>query len=237
MSQASFHKSLPVLLRIAASALLLLCFPSQANAGRIEAGVFEAHDTLGSNRTPDRVNFQQQFDTPPIVVAIPSSVGNNSASIRITNVTTTGFDELILEPDNWDGRHLAMDTYYIAVEPGRHVLPDGTVIEAGFTDLSNVQFGSGFTGGVASWSNVTFTAPLLSTPLILHQLQTANSETRDIANQASRPHITSIAQSPSTFGFQLAIERSQANSGPFPSSERIGWIAFPDGANGSFEDI
>lgn len=237
MASNAPYASLEKIFCAAIAALLLACLPYQANAGRLEAGLFEAHDTLGNNRTPDRVTFQQPFDTPPIVIAIPSSAGNNSASIRITNVTTTGFDELILEPDNWDGRHLAMDTYYIAVEPGRHVLPDGTVIEAGFINLTNVQFGTGFTGGVASWNNVTFSSPLFSTPLILHQLQTANSETRNVANQSSRPHITSIAQNPTTFGFQLAIERSQANSGPFPSSEQIGWIAFPDGANGSFEDI
>jgi len=220
-----------------AAAFLFAFFTTPAMAGRIEAGIFTAHDTLGTNRTPDTVTFQQPFDTPPIVIALPSSTGSNSASIRITNVTTTGFDELILEPDNWDGRHLAMVTHYIAIEPGRHVLPGGTVIEAGHVDLTNTQFGTGFTGGVSSWANVNFSSALAGTPLILHQLQTANSETRDVANFSSRPHITSIAQSPSISGFQLAIDRSQANSGPFPSSEQIGWIAVQTGLNGSFPDI
>lgn len=215
---------------------LLLMWPvAEAQAGRLEAGTFEAHDTLGTtNRTPDFVPFQEPFDEAPIAVAISDSNGGNSASIRITNVTTTGFDELILEPDNWDGRHLAQATQYIAVEPGRHLLSDGTIIEAGFVDLTNVQFGTGFSGGVASWRSVNFSAPMLGTPIILHQLQSANSETRNVGNQSSRPHITSIAQSPSPTGFQLAIERSQANSGPFPSSERIGWIAIQSGQNGSF---
>ncbi|MEL7197465.1 MAG: hypothetical protein AAGL10_04040 [Pseudomonadota bacterium] len=204
-----------------------------ASAGRIEAGTFTAHDTF-DNQNPVRVTFQQPFDTPPIVVALPSQNGNNSASIRITNVGTDGFDELILEPDNWDGRHIVMTVPYVAIEPGRHVLPDGTVIEAGFSDISNVQFGSGFTGGVASFANVNFSSPLASIPMILHQIQTANSETRNVANQSSRPHITSLSQNPTTFGFQLALERSQANSGPFPSTERVGWIALPNGTSGSF---
>lgn len=235
MSHLTLAKLITSLSRIFACALILLtCQP--ALAGRIEAGTFTAHDTLGSNRTPDRVTFQQPFDVPPIVIGIPSQAGNNSASIRITNVDTNGFDELILEPDNWDGRHLAMVIHYVAIEPGRHVLPDGTVIEAGFTDLANVQFGSGFTGGSASWRSVSFSAPLFGTPVVLHQLQTANSETRSVANQSSRPHITSIARNPSNLGFDLAIERSQANSGPFPSTERIGWVAFPTGATGNFPD-
>lgn len=216
-------------------ALALSCLiPAAAHAGRIEAGTFTAHDTLGTNRTPDFVAFQQTFDTPPVVIVMVSSVGGNSASIQITNVTTTGFNELIVEPDNWDGRHLAMVTHYIAVEPGRHVLPDGTVIEAGLTSLSNVQFGTGFTGGTASWRTVNFTSALQSTPTVIHQMQTANSETNNPANGPSRPHLTSIAQSPSVNSFQLALDRSQANSGPFPSTETVGWIAWPTASNGSF---
>ncbi|MCK0098033.1 H-type lectin domain-containing protein [Qipengyuania sp. S6317L1] len=221
-----------------AGAFIFLCslLPAPAQAGRLEAGTFTAHDTLGSNRTPDFVPFQEQFDVPPVVVAISDSSGNNSASIRITNVTTTGFDELILEPDNWDGRHVAQPVQYIAVEPGRHLLSDGTIIEAGFVELNNVQFGTGFSGGVASWRTVNFAGPMNGAPIILHQLQTANSETRNVANDSSRPHITSIAQSASSTGFQLAIERSQANSGPFPTTERIGWIAIQSGQNASFPD-
>lgn len=221
---------------LAIAGVLALLASSPATAGRIEAGTFTAHDTLGSNRTPDRVFFQQPFDTPPIVIAIANSSGNNSASIRITNISTTGFDELILEPENWDGRHLAQETQYIAVEPGRHVLPNGTIIEAGFVDMTETQFGTGFTGGVASWRPISFSSPLPGTPVILHQLQSANSETRNVANQSSQPHITSIARNPNISGFQLAIDRSQANSGPFPSAERVGWIAIQSGQSGSFPD-
>lgn len=217
-------------------AALMLCALSPAHAGRIEAGTFNSNDTISGSRLPTRVTFQEPFDEPPIVIALPSQQGNNSSTIRITNVTTTGFDELALEPDNWDGRHISMVIHYIAVEPGRHVLPDGTVIEAGRTDLSNVQFGTGFTGGSASWLPVSFSQPLNGTPVVLHHLQTANSETRNVASESSRPHISSIVQNLSATGFQLAIDRSQANSGPFPSTETVGWIAFPTGLNGSFSD-
>ncbi|NMW31757.1 DUF11 domain-containing protein [Altererythrobacter sp. RZ02] len=221
------------------AALCVFCVqaiaPSAAHAGRLEAGTFTAHDTFASH-DPVRVNFQQAFDVPPVVIAITSQAGSNSASIRITNVTTTGFDELGLEPDNWDGRHIAMVVYYIAVEPGRHVLPDGSVIEAGRTTTTATQFGSGFTGGTASWATVNFSSALPGTPTVIHHLQTANSETRDVANVASRPHITSVAQSLSPSSFQLAIDRSQANSGPFPSAETIGWVAFPAGGTGTFPD-
>ncbi len=206
---------------------------AEAKAGRLEAGSFTAHSTLDDeNGDPVFVPFQQAFDVPPIVVAISDQTGSNSSSIRISNVTTTGFDELILEPDAFDGRHLDQEVHYIAVEPGRHVLPDGTVIEAGFTNTSATQFGSGV-AGVASFTNVSFSSPLASVPAVISHLQTFNSESNNVANQASRPHITALTVNPSVTGFQLALERSQANSGPIPSTETIGWIAFPAGQSGT----
>ncbi|MEP3225834.1 MAG: H-type lectin domain-containing protein [Parasphingorhabdus sp.] len=215
---------------------MLLALSAPAFAGRIEAGSFTAHDTFVNGNTV-RVNFQQTFDTIPVVVALADQNGNNSASIRITNISTTGFDELILEPDNWDGRHIVQNVHYIAVEPGRHVLPDGRIIEAGRLNTAATQFGSGFTGGTASWTTVSFSSPLPVTPSVISQIQTANSETRTVATQSSRPHITAITQGLGLSGFQVALERSQANSGPFPSSETVGWIAFPGNLNGSFPDI
>ena len=218
--------------------LTALLHTSPAQAARFEAGTFISHDTFtAGTRGPQRILFQQPFDVPPIVVAIANQQGSDAATIRITNVTTTGFDELGIEPDNFDGRHVTMTVRYIAIEPGRHVFLDGTIIEAGFTTTNAAQFGSGFSGGVSSWASVTFSAPLGGTPSVLHQVLTANSETNDPANAPPRPWVTSVARSVSSNGFQLALERSEANSGPFPSPETIGWIAFPAGGSGSFIDI
>ena len=215
------------------SCLLWVLLAQPVQAGRLEAGIFTAHDTFGTDFNPERVNFQQPFDTVPIVVALADSVGGNSASIRITNVTTTGFDELILEPDNWDGAHLAQVVHYIAVEPGRHVLPGGHTIEAGRLNTSATQFGTGFTG-VATFTTVSFSAPLPVVPTLISQIQTANSETRNVANQTSRPHITAISQNAGTNNFQIALDRSQSNTGAGPVAETVGWIAFP---NATVDDV
>ena len=101
-----------------------------AHAGRLEDGQFTTNSTNGggSVKAPTPVCFQNSFDTVPIVVAIADRQGGTSASIRITDITTTGFNALTLEPDNFDGGHLPQDVQYIAVEPGRHVLPDGSII-------------------------------------------------------------------------------------------------------------
>jgi uncharacterized repeat protein (TIGR01451 family) len=235
---AIFAQYVRQILTALCTCLLAILLIPPASAGRIEAGSFTAHDTFSTTaRAPVRISFQQSFDVTPVVIVLGSSQGGDAGTVRVTNVSTTGFDELIVESDNFDGRHVAMTTYYIAVEPGRHVLPDGSVIEAGFTITSATQFGSGFTGGTASWANVAFSAPMPSTPTVVHQPQTANSETQNVANAPSRPFLTTVARSLSSSGFQLALERSQANSGPFPSAETIGWIAFPAGATGTFPDI
>ena len=207
-----------------------------AQAGRIEAGSFTAHATTANSATgPVRVNFRQAFDTAPIVVALSDQGGSNSAAIRITGISTTGFDELILEPDSWDGRHAQQDVHYIAIEPGRHVLPDGRIIEAGRIETSAVQRGSGV-GGPASWSTVGFSSALPITPAIVMQIQTANSESEPVADAPSRPFITAVAKNVSATGFQVALERSEVKKGPRPTTETIGWIAFPAGLVGTFPD-
>ncbi|MEM1131994.1 MAG: H-type lectin domain-containing protein [Pseudomonadota bacterium] len=206
-----------------------------AHAGRLEAGRFTTTDTISGPRIPTPVTFQQNFDVPPIVVAISDSQGNNSASIRITNVTTTGFDALVVEPDNWDGRHVSQLIQYIAVEPGRHALPGGSIIEAGRTNTNAVQRGPGVSG-TASFTNVSFGGPLSNTATVLAQIQTANSETRNVPSESSRPHITALAVNATSTGFQLALERSQASIGTV-LTETVGWIAFPSGASDTFDDI
>ncbi len=220
-------------------ALLAGFFPlavEPAHAGRIEAGSFTAHATTANTATgPVRIDFQQAFDTVPIVVALSDQGGSNSAAIRITNISTTGFDELILEPDNWDGRHAQQNVHYLAVEPGRHVLPDGRIIEAGRIETSAVQRGGGV-GGPASWSTVSFSSALPTTPAMVMQIQTANSEEEAVASAPSRPFITAVANTVSATGFQVALERSEVKNGSRPTTETIGWIAFPAGLTGTFPD-
>lgn len=209
---------------------------SPAHAGRIEAGSFTAHATNGGNPNPVRVNFQQRFDIIPIVIALSDNNGSDAAAIRITNISTTGFDEIVIESDSFDGPHAAQNIHYLAVEPGRHVLPDGSIIEAGIAPVSAVQHGSGVTGA-EGWAPVSFSLPMPTTPGVISQLQTANSETRTVASQTSQPFITATLNNPSISGFELALERSEVSGGPIPSSEMIGWIAFPAGLNGTFPDI
>lgn len=205
-----------------------------AAAGRLEAGSFIAHDT-SLNPNPVRINFQEPFDNVPVVIALIGNDAIESAKIRITNVTTTGFDELMLESDNFNGGHGAELIHYFAIEPGRHTLPDGSVVEAGTSLISAVQHGAGVAGAQV-WATVSFSAPLPVTPAVVTHLQSANSETRNVASETSQPFITSAHQRETVTGFHVALERSEARNGPIPSAETVGWVAFPGGGSASLFD-
>jgi len=233
-SYASFPSSLKGALAALFACLLTMALASPAHAGRFEAGSFTAHDT-NANSSPVTVNFQQTFDVPPIVVVLNGNNGSDPAATRITNITTTGFDELTLEPSS-DGPHITEPVHYIAIEPGRHALPGGQIVEAGTTNISNVQHGAGVTGS-ESWGTASFSAALPNAPSVIAQIQTANSETAAVASVPSQPFITVTIRNLTTTNFQLALERSEASGGPIPSAETIGWIAFPAGFSGSFPDI
>lgn len=215
----------------------LFCFIAveDAYAGRIEAGTFIAHNT-NTNPNPVTVSFSEPFDTVPIVVALIGLDEADPAKIRITNVTTTGFDELVIEPDGVDGVHTTELIHYVAVEPGRHVLPGGDVIEAGFANVSAVQHGIGV-AGAEGYQTIFYSAPLPGNPVVLAHLQSANSETANVATTPSAPFITATIRDANGSSFRVALERSESPTGPIPSTESVGWIAFPTPSSGVLFDV
>lgn len=217
-----------------ACALFSLSYHQSLQAGRIEAGSFTAHDTNG-NSAPVTISFQQQFDTIPIVIALTGNNGSDPAKIRITNVTTTGFDELTVEPEGVDGAHDTELIHYVAVEPGRHILPGGAIIEAGFSSVSAIQHGVG-PAGTESYQTISYSAMLPGTPVVLAHLQSANSEIAGVAGEPSAPFITTTIRDANGSNFRVALERSESALGPVPSAETVGWIAFPSPQTGTLID-
>ena len=69
------------------------------------------------------VAFGTTFDRPPVVVYIPNGAAATDPRATVKNVTTTNFDvyDNNFGTGNW-----------VAVTAGTHLLPDGTVIQAGY---------------------------------------------------------------------------------------------------------
>lgn len=121
---------------------------------QLEAGEVTLNNTY-ANPNFVSVSFQQGYAQPPIVLVLPTSEGGNSASLRIRNVTTSGFEISQVEPANFDGPHVSMIVPYVVIEPGTHQFLDGTWVYADLLDIDQVQHGAGVTG-VESWYDLSF---------------------------------------------------------------------------------
>ncbi len=219
-------------------------FAPIATAWHLEAGQASTNDTF-VNPAFRTITFQQPFDTIPVVVVLATNVGSNPASIRVRNITLTGFDAAVVEPQKIDapenGEHESMTFDYIAIETGIHSLPNGDIIAAGIRATTNIQAsttpGLVFTspGSAEGWDRVSFGTTFSSNASVVAQIQTMNSESGTPPASFSQPFLTVAMQIPTTTFVNMALERSQAAAG-IVVSEDIGWIAFPSGRTGSFVD-
>jgi hypothetical protein len=185
----------------------------------------------------ETVNFGTTFSSVPVVIASPGpSTGGQPFTIRIQNVTTTGFEAQIVEAEGTSGpTHYAVDMTYIAMEEGVHGLPDGSIIVAGTHSTTTQQYAANH-GLVGSWDAVGFGVSFSSAPAILTQVQTTVNETGAVPSEYSTPFLTVAVENVSTTGFDVALERSEAETGSVLVDEDIGWIAITPNANGSLTD-
>ncbi len=112
------------------------------------------------------VSFAHNFQNPVIIVSPPSLNGSQPCVVRVRNVTGSSFEMKIQEWDYLDGIHIEETVSYMVVEAGTHVLPDGTVWEAGTYEAS----------GGGSWTNVSFQSGFNNVPVVLQSIQTVNEE-------------------------------------------------------------
>lgn len=207
---------------------------------KIEGRFIELQDTYTSP-VWTKINFQQQYITPPAVFMLSTNQGGNPAIVRIRNVTTTGFEALPLEPSGEDGEHITMGAHYLAVEYGVHEFPDGTIMEVGSTDLRlELQYGakSGFAPFTPQgYKSLTFAQPFAVRPNFFHSLQTLNSLDSNPPSQALVPFLTVAVEtgSLSTSGVNIALEASETALGII-ENETVAYLAVEPGSNRSFID-
>lgn len=95
-----------------------------------------------------RVSFGNILDDPSVVMGPLSLAGGDPTTLRVRNVTSEGFEFQVDEWDYLDGGHVAEAVSWMAVERGRHVLSDGSIVEAGDVradhDVASAHFESAF---------------------------------------------------------------------------------------------
>ncbi|MEZ7490649.1 H-type lectin domain-containing protein [Pseudoalteromonas distincta] len=219
---------------------VLLCNHANAVPPKIEGRYIELQDTYTSP-VWTKVNFQQQYITPPAVFMLSTNQGGNPAIIRIRNITTTSFEALPLEPSGEDGGHISMGAHYLAVEYGVHQFPDGTIMEVGSTDLLlELQYGSksGFAPLTPKgYKSLTFAEPFTQRPNFFHSLQTLNSIDSNPPSEALIPFLTVAVESNSlsASGVNIALEASETALGII-KNETVAYMAVEPGSNRTFTD-
>ncbi len=225
--QSQLSSSIRLLLAAAASAALA----TTASAFELEMGAVTVNDTFAS-ATWTNVTFIDPFDVPPVVVTLPTTQGGDPATLRIRNITANGFSIVITEPPANDGPHVAMETAYLAIEPGNYQFPDGTRLQA-YRESTTANVGN-LTG--ITWDSITFATPFAATPAVVATLQSANNETASPPSTSATPFLATAVQGVSALGLQFAIERAESAAGSITSSETIGIVAVDANTVLSFVD-
>lgn len=188
-------------------------------------------DTFVST-TWTRVDFLTPFQQTPLVFVLPTSNGGDPATLRVRNVSTTGFDVTITEASGTDGPHLEMQTAYLAVEPGTHTMPDGTRVAAILhTTSSFVSRSIGTT-----WDTIPLPSGFAGTPTVLATIQSVRNETGNPPVTPAIPFLEAAIQNVSAVSLQTALERAEATTGSVVTTEDIAILAIDANRSTSFVD-
>lgn len=210
------------------------------------AGATSDHLLLEADRAsllPDRftrIDFKQIYDAPPAVFLLEDDDNPEPTSVRIRNITQSGFDVVPVEPDSRvaDASDQATDIHYLAITRGEFQFPDGTRIEVGPLfppqEISNYQ--SKLLSG-DSWFNFGFATPFASTPALLSQILSMNNENSHTPGTPSQPWMTTAVRNVDTNGGELALDRAETNTGTLSSAEQYAYLAVETGTISAFQDV
>jgi len=212
-------------------ALLGISLLRPAAAFEVEMGQAIVQDTFATP-TWTTITFMRPFSVRPVVAVLPTTNGGDPMTLRVRNVTTTGFQVIQTEPNANDGAHLINTTAYVAIEPGNHVLPDGSRIMV--LEHSTTSFATRLIS--TTWDTVAFPSIFPGTPAIVAQIQTMNSESGTPPSTSSIPFMDTGIRNVTTASFQVTLERAESTTGTVSSAERIGVIAIENNTDLSFVD-
>ncbi len=166
------------------------------------------------------VDAPSGFAEPVVLAGPPSFNDADPGVVRLNNVDDRGFE---LRFQEWDYRQRLGDMFhalesipYLVLEPGRHVMSDGSIWEVGTFSL----------GGTKSWRSVGFTEPFDNAPYLFLTVQTANDPEA----------VTVRARSVGAAGFQAALFEEEALMNGH-GVETVGYLAIESYDGGGAIDI
>ncbi len=172
------------------------------------------------------VTFQQAFPSAPAVFVLPTSANSEPASLRIRNVTTTGFEVGVVEPQGEDGQTDAMPFDYFAAEIGTYTFPGSVRVVVGTRTTSTHQ-GKNVSG--TGWDTINFpNNSFNATPAVITQVQTINSQPGLDAGIIASPWLEVAMRNVTTNSMQIALEQAETSNGTV-TTETIAYLAMESG--------
>lgn len=90
--------------------------------------------SVGSEWT--HVSLARSYTSPVVVCGPMGSVEDQPGTVRIRDLTPTGFDLRVQEWESEDGMHAEESISYLVMEQGTYILQDGSMVQAGFGTLA-----------------------------------------------------------------------------------------------------
>ena len=217
----------------------MVLIPLSLFGWKMESGSTTLPVTTTGSSTWQHVDFQQSYDTVPLVFALTNEgsgySGDRPVALRIKNITTDGFDIVQVEPQGEDGPHPEMTPiHYLAIDSGEHSLPDGTKIIAGSVDTSKYQGKN--ESGTKSWESVSFSSSFLDAPIVLGMIQSINNEENTLPGEISVPWMVTAIDDINTSGFKTALDMVKTNDGNITTTEKVAYLGIDEGKQGSLYD-
>jgi hypothetical protein len=155
------------------------------------------------------VTFTEALENPAVVMGPISLNGAQQATMRVRDVTETGFEYQLDEWDYLDGGHIEETVSWVAIESGTHQIGGQTVV-AGVGSASgtggSIAFGTGFD----------------AVPVVAAQVTSTND------GDAVTDRIDAVTAT----GFDVALDDQEANTGTH-AAESLAWIAVQQGGAAS----
>lgn len=152
------------------------------------------------------VRLDGRYSKPVVIMGLPSANGGDPMTVRVRNVKANSFEFQFDEYDYLEGAHIQESISWLVVEEGKHVLPGGTVIQAGY---NQVESGGG---------SIVFPEAFASVPVVFSQVTTLNG------HYAVSPRQWNVT----TSGFDTIL-RGQESNVTHNYEEKVAWVAMEKG--------
>ncbi len=226
-----------MLLRCINICLLLISVNCFAGSDvRVGQAILPAIDSTANRFT--QVRFSGAMSGTPLVFTMTelSNSSETAASIRIHNVTASGFDIVQVEPELGGDGHMAMIIDYIAIVPGTYTLEDGNVLEAGSFN-TNKYVGTNIRPRNEGYQSFGFTNTF-TTPAMVVDVQSMNTTGSGtfVPFNPIQPWLETAVKNFTGSGASFALDRSKTSDSITLVNEKIGYLVAESGLDTKLTD-